>query len=58
MISVAKLFLGFSNWSKVGKAPKSPNEVSQTNEKSPIKGPKTTSHNMIFFFFFILLSDY
>ena len=58
MISVAKLFLGFSNCSKVGKEPKKPNEVSHTNEKSPINGPKTKSHNMIFFLFFFLLSNY
>ncbi len=50
IISVAKLFLGFSNCSKVGRGPKTPIEVRYMTENNPMKGEKITSHISITFF--------
>ena len=50
IISVAKLFLGFSNCSKVGRGPKKPIEVRDTTKNSPMKGEKITNRISIIFF--------
>ena len=58
IISVAKLFFGFSNWSKAGKSPNNPSAVSCTKPKRIINGLKIIPHNKILFFLVIVLGNY